>query len=210
MANSIGYYNIGNLSSKNMICDDKWCNHINKRNNYSVWIIESYKDILIYSLHPELALSSNEYVLRERDWKIKWKKFWKYKYKKFENYKNKINLYLKMDISTLCTPLIVQIFFFVLFVISYIYLIISDSSNYSISNLIYNVIWNLLTILLVYYLCSIGYITLSWFIVIFPLIIVFFVVMAFLLVAVNSDKTHKPTVHSPVYLPTVPSSTQMA
>jgi hypothetical protein len=98
-----------------------------------------------------------------------------------------------MDISTLCTPLIIQIFLFFLYLVSYIYIIINDFSKYSTSSLIFNVLSSLLWIWLTSYLCNNGYMFMAWLIIIIPLFIGFFAVISYLLVSLNflSNKTQE-------------------
>lgn len=72
-----------------------------------------------------------------------------------------------MDFSNLCTPALIY------FTISIIYLLIHTLTNFNITSIITNTVFIILWSLLLNYLCSIGFTTLSWIIIILPFFVLF-------------------------------------
>ena len=91
-----------------------------------------------------------------------------------------------MDISTLCIPVVIHIFLCLVYLLSYVYVIANDFSNFNTVSFMFDVLLNLLWILFVYYLCSVGYITAAWLTIIIPFMIMFLFIIAYLVGMVNS------------------------
>ena len=70
-----------------------------------------------------------------------------------------------MDFSKLCTPA------YIYFVVSIIYLLIKNITNFNISSLVINIIIIMLWSYLLNFLCGMGYAIIAWLILIFPFFI---------------------------------------
>jgi len=76
-----------------------------------------------------------------------------------------------MKISNLCTPSLIY------FIISVIFLIISSLKNFNLISTIFNIVIIAIWSLVLNFLCSIGYSSIAWFILILPFIFFYFVIM---------------------------------
>jgi len=107
-----------------------------------------------------------------------------------------------MILDTLCTPVIIQIFFFFLFLVSYVYLIVNDFSQYNTVSFLFNLLDNVLWTWLIYYLCSVGYMFIAWFLVLFPFIIILLVLIGYIFSSLSSNPTQTPSLTQSVPLNT--------
>lgn len=113
-----------------------------------------------------------------------------------------------MDISTLCIPVVIHIFLCVVYLLSYLYVILTDYSQFNSGSFIFDVLLNVLWIVFVYYLCSIGYITAAWLTIIIPFIMMFLILIGFLVVSVSS--LSKPTPSATTHAATTRAATHAA
>ena len=100
-----------------------------------------------------------------------------------------------MDISTLCTPVVIHIFLCLVYLLSYIYVIVNDSSHFKAATFIFDLLLNLLWIWFVYYLCSIGYIATAWLTIIIPFLMMFIMFIVYILATINS-LSHPTQIHA--------------